>query len=189
LSSVWFLSFAQLMFVAVAAFTALAYSFPVIRHGAKRSLKDFGLIKILSLALLWVFVTCWLPFDDINFSDPNVQIVFARRFLFVFVLCLIFDLRDIELDRKDGRRTIAVVLGVKKTTGLCYALLLAFVGLSVYQLCLYRNLLLFNAMLISAIVTAFFLHITKWNNSPYLYLAGIDGTMLLQAALVAVALI
>jgi hypothetical protein len=41
-----------------------------------------------------------------------------------------------------------------------------------------------NAMLISTIATAFILNFSKKNNSDIVYLACIDGMMLLQAGLV-----
>ncbi len=102
----------------------------------------------------------------------------------MFVLCLMFDVRDIEIDSKEQINTLAVILGKKKSYLLSYILLLLFVALSFLQYYYLPQMNFLIAMIVSAIATWITIEITKKNNSDFIYLAGIDGMMLLQALLV-----
>ena len=184
--SLFFFTIFHFIFLSIMALVAFLYSFPVLPFRKKKKLKDFGLIKIVTLALLWTLVTVWFPLDQVNFSGTLFPLIFARRFLFIFVLCLLFDIRDMNTDRAEQRHTIPVVIGEQRSFWLCYGILAIIVILSVYELSLGRPFTYFNAMLISALATAFMVHESRKVRSDYLYLAGVDGMMLLQAGLVAI---
>ena len=163
---------------------AFLYSFPLLPFSNKKRIKDFGLLKIITLALLWTLVTVWFPVDQINVSGLSFQLIFIRRFIFIFILCLLFDIRDTEVDRKQNIATLAVKLGIKKSYLLCYLLLLIFIALSVIQFLYIPDWIQLSAMLLSAAATGFTIEQSKKNNSDVVYLACIDGMMFLQAALV-----
>jgi len=184
--SLFYFTITHFLIVGLMAIVAFFYSYPALPFRRKKRLKDYGFLKICTLAFLWTMVTVWFPLDQVNTGGTYFQLVFLRRFLFMFVLCLVFDLRDIDADVSEHRRTIPVVIGIRRSYLLCYVLLVIFVLLSAWQLALTGNLLHFNAMLLSALATAFMIHWTRKNSSDYIYLAGIDGMMLLQAALIAI---
>ena len=102
----------------------------------------------------------------------------------MFILCLLFDMRDIEVDNSENIKTLAVVLGHKKSYHLSYLLLLLFVLLSIAQYFYVPQMRFLIPMIISAAATFVTIEITKKSNSDFVYLAGIDGMMLLQAVLV-----
>jgi 4-hydroxybenzoate polyprenyltransferase len=120
-----------------------------------------------------------MPHDRILFA-----FVFAKRFVFMFILCLLFDLRDIEIDRKEKINTIPVAIGKKNCYLLSYLLLALFLAISLFQYLYALQLLFLLAMIISTIITFVIIQRTKKTNSDFIYLAGIDGMMLLQALLV-----
>lgn len=163
---------------------AFLYSFPLIPIGNKKRIKDYGFLKIITLALLWTFVTVWFPVVNVSFEKNIFLFVFLKRFVFMFVLCLLFDIRDIEIDREENIRTVAVILGKKKSYNLAYISLVIFIILSVLQFFYFDDKGVFLAMLLSAIATFFTIAVSKKANSDFIYLAGIDGMMLLQASLV-----
>jgi 4-hydroxybenzoate polyprenyltransferase len=163
---------------------AFLYSFPFLPFTNKKRIKDFGLMKIVTLALLWTLVTVWFPVDQADFSGISFQLIFLRRFIFIFILCLLFDIRDTEVDRRQNIATLSVKLGVKMSYLLCYFLLLIFVMLSAIQFIYLPDKIQLLAMLISAAATAITIEYSKRNNSDIVYLACIDGMMLLQALLV-----
>lgn len=163
---------------------AFLYSFPVLPFGKGKRIKDYGFLKIITLALLWTLVTVWFPVDDVLWNTPAFFIVFLKRFVFMFVLCLLFDVRDIEIDRQENIKTLAVILGKNKSYIITYASLLFFLMLSVVHYIYFRETGFFIAMLISAAATFLMIESTKKTNSDFVYLAGIDGMMLLQAFLV-----
>lgn len=163
---------------------AFLYSFPFLPFTNKKRIKDFGLMKIITLALLWTLVTVWFPVDQADLSGISFQLIFLRRFIFMFILCLLFDIRDTEVDRKENIATLSVKLGVRRSYLLCYILLVIFVMLSVIQFIYVPDKIQLTAMLISAAATAVTIEYSKRNNSDIVYLACIDGMMLLQALLV-----
>ncbi|MDB5199611.1 MAG: hypothetical protein JWO92_1574 [Chitinophagaceae bacterium] len=163
---------------------AFLYSFPFLPFTNKKRIKDFGLLKIITLALLWTLVTVWFPVAETNFSGLSFQLIFLRRFIFIFILCLLFDIRDTEIDRIENIATLSVMLGAKRSYILCYLLLIIFIALSVIQFMYLPDRVQLIAMLISAAATAITIAHSKKNNSDIVYLACIDGMMLLQALLV-----
>lgn len=163
---------------------SVLYSFPLLPFGKKRRIKDYGFLKIITLALLWTLVTVWFPVNGLQIDHGLFTLVFAKRFVFMFVLCLLFDVRDIEVDRKEHINTLSVILGKKKSYLLSYLLLILFVALALLQYFYLPDINFFIAMIISALLTFMTVEATKKTNSDFIYLAGIDGMMLLQAALV-----
>ena len=181
-----FLSFRLHHFIILAILGAIAllYSFPVIPFGKKKRIKDYGFLKIITLALLWTLVTVWFPVNNLLFDKNIFLFIFLKRFAFLFVLCLLFDIRDIEIDRKENIRTLAVFLDKKKSYLIIYILLIVFIILSFLQFFYFDDKSILTAMLLSAAATFIAVELTKKTNSDFVYLAGIDGMMLLQAALV-----
>lgn len=163
---------------------AVLYSFPFLPFTHKKRIKDFGLLKITTLALLWTLVTVWFPVDGESFLALSFLLIFVRRFIFIFLLCLLFDIRDIEVDRKENIATLAVKLGEKNSYVLCYILLIIFITLSAIQFIYRPDTIQLAAMLLSAAATIITIEFIKKNNSDVVYLACIDGMMFLQALLV-----
>jgi 4-hydroxybenzoate polyprenyltransferase len=173
-------------FIILALFGAIAvlYSFPFLPFPNKKRIKDFGLLKIITLALLWTLVTVWFPIDGANISLLTFLLLFIRRFIFIFMLCLLFDIRDTEVDRLENISTLSVMLGIKKAYKLCFILLTVFAALSLVQFIYAPESVLLIPMLLSSAATFFIIQLSKKNNSDLVYLAGVDGMMLLQSLLV-----
>ncbi|MEO8412170.1 MAG: UbiA family prenyltransferase [Ginsengibacter sp.] len=163
---------------------AFLYSFPLLPIGRKKRIKDYGFMKIITLSLLWTLVTVWFPVVNLSFEKNIFALVFLERFVFMFVLCLVFDIRDIDIDGRENIHTIAVLLGKKNSYLLAYCSLLVFIILSALQFVYFGDKTLMMAMMLSASITFLTVGYTKKSNSDFVYLAGIDGMMLLQGTLV-----
>lgn len=170
----------------IAAITVL-YSFPFLPFTHKRRLKDYGLLKILTLSYVWVLITVWFPVVTKMKVTPDFMSVFLERFLLLFVLCLAFDIRDMEADRSEGIGTIPVACGSNRSYQIIWLGLVLMVLTGLWRLDQTHNFLQFNAIVISAIATYFMVEHSRKHPSDMVYLLGIDGMMLLQAVLVAVA--
>ncbi len=170
-----------LMILGAASFL---YSFPFLpaKNGRKR-LKDFGLLKIVTLSLMWTLVTVWFPVNRMPFDITAFLFVFGKRFIFIFILCLVFDIRDAVVDSKHGIRTMPVMLGIRKSFLICYALLVLLVFINVAEYFIFGSDYLL-AFLLSIVVTAMVVRYSEKENSDITCLFGIDGMMLLQAILV-----
>ena len=77
-----FLSFRLHHFIilAILATVAFLYSFPVIPFFKKKRIKDYGFLKIITLALLWTLVTVWFPVNNFLFEKNIFVFVFFKRF-------------------------------------------------------------------------------------------------------------
>ncbi|MEO7961269.1 MAG: UbiA family prenyltransferase [Ginsengibacter sp.] len=163
---------------------AFLYSYPALPFGKKRRIKEYGLLKILTLALLWTLVTVWFPVSNMVVDKTLYLVIFCERFVFMFVLCLLFDIRDIEIDRKETIRTLPVILGRYTSYKLAILALFLFL-LIVFSHFLYSGeTAVLAALALSAITTLVAIDYSRRNNSDFLYLAGIDGMMLIQAGLI-----
>ncbi|CAN5345530.1 hypothetical protein BH20BAC1_BH20BAC1_06660 [soil metagenome] len=165
---------------------AVVYSYPAIPFISKKRIKDYGLLKIFTLALFWTLVTVWFPVSDMITDKINYALVFSMRFIFIFVLCLLFDIRDIAIDSQEGINTLPVLLGKENSYRLALILLIGFCILAIVQFIYTKNYFFVLIMVISAISTAGIMQLSRKMDSDVMYLAGIDGMMLLQAVLVIV---
>ncbi|MEO6870512.1 MAG: UbiA family prenyltransferase [Ginsengibacter sp.] len=163
---------------------SLLYSFPFLPFGKKKRIKDYGVFKIITLSLLWTLVTVWLPAAGMHYDTGLFFFIFFKRFVFMMILCLLFDMRDIEIDRSQNIRTLAVLLGRKKSYWFAYLLTALFIIACILQFLYLPRPNFFIAMLISIFITTIIIELTKKSNSDYIYLAGVDGMMLLQSLLI-----
>lgn len=163
---------------------AFLYSFPILPFGRKKRIKEYGILKIITLALLWTLVSVWFPANTMFYDPVLFTFVFVKRFVFMLILCLIFDVRDYEIDLEKNIRTFPIILGIKSAYSFAYLLLILLALLSLFQFWYLKQNGFLIAMVISILATAFAIQLTKKNNSDIVYLAGIDGMMLLQAALI-----
>lgn len=183
--SIWQLENRHFLVLAVLAVLAALYSLPLLPF-RKKSLKEYGLLKISLLSLEWTLVTVWFPADQAGIDPTTYWLVLFRRFIFMFVLCLLFDIRDFHADQQKGIRTLPVRLGIRNAYALADSGLVVFLLLSIWQLLHAGNFIFFHAMLLSALATKWMLELTKKSDNEYLYLAGVDGMMILQALLVVI---
>jgi 4-hydroxybenzoate polyprenyltransferase len=111
----------------VSGFITLFYSLPVKGWPANFSLRRLPFFKTFILAFVWSSITVLIPAVHITF-EPGYEIVqiFTGRFIFIFSLALLFDIRDTEADQSAGIKTIPVVFGETLTRRLAVILLFLF---------------------------------------------------------------
>ncbi|HUX84301.1 MAG TPA: UbiA family prenyltransferase, partial [Chitinophagaceae bacterium] len=181
------LQLSHFLVLGVAAFITILYSFPLLPFPGKRRLKDFGLLKIAILSFVWTLITVWFPVVTLRRITSSFMLVFAGRFLFLFALCLAFDIRDKPSDAREGIHTLPVMLGVKACYQLIRLSLVLFVAIAILHFRETGRFLVLNGMILSALATYFMVEYSRTRSSDLVYLAGIDGMMLLQALLVGLA--
>jgi len=100
----------------------LSYSWPVFF--SKATLREITGIKIFVIASVWAFVSVGLPVLESGIPiSQNVVLEFLQRILFVIVLTLPFDIRDIRFDTRQ-LGTIPQIIGIRKTRLLGIGLLI-----------------------------------------------------------------
>jgi len=121
----------EVFFILPFALCTLFYVLPTVRGFRKRLfLRNIPGLKIFLIAVSWAGLTTLYPFY--NNSLPiglNGWLVFISRFLFVIVLTIPFDIRDLDFDSQDIK-TIPKILGIRNTKLLSIILLICSLLLS-----------------------------------------------------------
>jgi len=163
---------------------SLGYVIPIFKQNSR--LRDFHYIKIFLLAGVWAWVTVVLPALQFGFQPLRVVVLlFLERLCFIFALGLLFDIRDLNIDRYTAVKTLPTKLGVPATQCLSYSLLLAMVGISValWQAGFYSYGTVL-AIATSAVVSAVLVYFSASAKHDYFFAGLVDSAMLVQAVLV-----
>ncbi|MBL7783629.1 MAG: UbiA family prenyltransferase [Saprospiraceae bacterium] len=78
-----------------------------------RSLRRKRLLKPVSIAFVWAWMTVLLPLPPSEWWE--VMLIFVGRAIFIFALALAYDLTDLQYDQRFQLPTLVRHLGVKKT--------------------------------------------------------------------------
>lgn len=172
-----------LVFIIPIFLISVLYSLPVFKgRNGWFPLRDIPFLKVFLIAGVWAALTVWLPLliagKPISFTAEGLLIL--RRFLFIFALTLLFDIRDTEKDRLAGTRTFPVQFGTVFTRMLSLSALLLF-SLLVY---LVETGPMFWALEASAVFAAITVSCTHPKRSDYFFTLFADGMMMLQFLLV-----
>lgn len=184
LVSLFFLSFKVVLASAVLALLSFAYSFPIFPFLKRKKLKEYGLLKIVLLSLVWTLVTVWIPLIYWEVEVENYIAEFFIRFLLMFPLCATFDIRDAGLDKLNNINTLPNKYGLKKTYQIIDISLVALLIANIIQYYRYHIDQRFWAGLLVILLLKFLMKYTKKPLSDVFYLLVIDGMMLFYAILV-----
>ena len=114
----------------VLGFFTLLYALPVF--SSQKNLRSVAGLKVFVIAIIWAGVTVFFPIADADLSfETDSVLEYLQRFLFVLILILPFEIRDLKYDKED-LRTIPQMLGVRRSKQLGYLLISMWV---VLELC------------------------------------------------------
>jgi len=178
LFSLFYLSMKIAIICAFLGLISFAYSLPLLPYGKKRKLKEYGILKIVLLSLVWTMVSVYLPiiYYEIAFSD--YQLEFYMRFVFMFPLCAAFDIRDVYIDEKCNIKTLPNSLGIEKTYKLIHVFIVLWALLSLWQFLRIGALDRLIINLFFTVLMKIAIDYTRKETSDIFYLFTIDGLML-----------
>jgi len=147
-------------------------------------LKKIIIGKTIYLALAWTIVTTFLPVKINNNVWTLTNTLFSlNRFLLIYPVCVLFDYRDKEEDKKQNIKNIVGLLSDDALRTFYYSCLGLFF-ISVYLL--YVNGFSFKHLLILTIPGVILLFTFKYSldtRSDYWYYFYLDGLMMLSGVL------
>jgi len=174
-----------LVFIPVGAL-GLGYTFPIIptTKGWKR-LRDIYWLKTFWIAFAFSWLTTFLPAvyrgSLSSMLKPEVLFIFIRGLLFLFAICIPFDIRDIEFDKQKGVTTLPVLFGAKNSVYIAVILLLLFIFLVGTDFVYFNlNIKAASALSLSAMVTVILLQFAKAKRNSLVFPLLYDGAMLTQ---------
>lgn len=168
------------------AFSALA-GLALCYFAPLANIRHIPFAKTLYIAAIWACATCTLPLLTPAQSLPSrlVGLLTAERFLFILALCIVFDIRDMEVDRQSSVTTLPVHFGIPATKRVAMVTIGVFIASAMARLSFIApaadgELL---ALSVSALVTVAVLYRAEASSSELYYLFTVDSMILLQTAL------
>ena len=138
------------------------YAIPILQTKSLRTLTG---IKILIVAIVWAGVTLIIPLVNERIAlDNSIWINFIQRIIFVFILTLPFEIRDLKYDEL-ALGTLPQRVGVKSTKYIGITLLIVVILLEIFKPELNWSYL--SSLVIISGVLTFFLFISERNQSKY----------------------
>jgi 4-hydroxybenzoate polyprenyltransferase len=159
------------------------YALPLFTK--KKRIRDFPFVKIFLIAVIWSWVSSWVPLLDSNFNNSEKMWLCLDRALFIFAITIPFDVRDLKVDETTHVKTIPGAIGVSRALQLAYiSLLIAFfICFLLYKQNMYSTGMLVGTF-ISYSFTGWLIHLTNQKRSDYFYSGILDGTMISHALII-----
>ena len=159
------------------------YALPVMPFKQLHFIRKAGFLKTILLAFAWAIVTILIPLQtSILRMGHAASLLFVNRFLFMLMLCIIFDKRDAAIDKIRGMQSLATDIKpawLHCLVGFIFVSYVATGYLLPLQLSLPQKLALIAAGIVTLIV-----YYTSLKKRGYLfYYFIVDGLMLLSAVL------
>lgn len=145
------------------------------------------LIKIVLLTSVWILAVIFLPLEkNIYLSSPLFVLFTLHQFIFVFILNLLFDIKDIEFDEKKRRTSLATKYGKQTSYTIIHLLEMSLIVALCLMIFIERNYLspYLVPLLIANLALSYCIRKMRTRQAMYPYLVYVDGLMLLQSFLV-----
>lgn len=160
---------------------SLAYSLPILPFPQKKRLKDWGILKLILLSLVWASVTVLMPMFYWGKHFQDYEIEFLMRFCFMLPLCAAFDIRDMKTDQEQKIFTLPNAIGLKNTYRLMDLFLIIFGLFAIWQYFRYFIEARLISNIIIIILSRLVISYSKKATTDIFYLLCIDGMMLVYA--------
>jgi 4-hydroxybenzoate polyprenyltransferase len=167
-----------------AGLASAAYVFPVLKNN--RRLRDINHIKIFLIALVWAWITGFIPaFLIIHESFKISLLIGLEHFFFIFAITLPFDIRDMKIDAAAQVKTLPATIGIFATKKLAYLCLFFMILFASWIFLLDKySLSILCALTLCCLVCLVLIYHSKPDRPDYYYTGFLDGTMILQFLLV-----
>ncbi len=172
-------------FIAIGIFFTLLYSLPLWPFSFSKKIQTAGFFKTILLSLTWAYVTTLLPALDLsntNFTPTlSVLLLFATRFFFMLLLCIIFDTRDVSIDKINGLHSLATDVSRSMLRKILVVVFFLHIFMALLFCFYYANIAQASAFIFVGIIF-WMMYAQSLNNKSYVfYYFGVDGLMLLSA--------
>ncbi len=168
-------------------FFTFLYSAPKLPQPFFKDLKKIAVGKTIFLAFVWMYVTTILPIIIEGVKWENEFFLFSvSRFFLIYSICILFDYRDREDDKRDNIRSMITYFNERGINNLFAASLMLFGVSSIALYWFSHSVFLSVIILIPGILLGFLYNYAKKNFSDYLYYFILDGLMMLSGLLMLV---
>ena len=114
-------------YVFIGMFFTLLYSLPLWPFKFSKKLQRVGFFKTVLLAFTWAYITTIFPAVNLlSTAFMPVCVLLAARFCFMLLLCIIFDKRDITVDKSHGLHSLATDTASKTLNTIIYIVFVSY---------------------------------------------------------------
>lgn len=169
-------------FVITSILLTVIYAIPLLPISILQFTRKAGIFKTILLAFTWSYVTAFMPLQKTYMLlDAADLLIISYRFLFMLMLCILFDNRDKAVDKIRGLRSLAtdVKPGQLKIL-ICIIFLILFTSILFYKnynITYYQSVALQISTL--ALAAVYFYAAKKRTYLFYYFI--VDGLMLFSA--------
>lgn len=168
----------------ITAAATFLYSAPKIPHPWFRSLRKVALGKTIFLSLVWMNVTTILPIwiAGVEWTTDMWLFVTARYFM-IYAICILFDYRDREDDRKAGVRSLVTFLNDKNIFILFFISALIYMVATLFMLNYGYPFHIVVILLLPGLISAGLYKFATTHFSDFFFYFILDGMMALPSIL------
>ena len=162
--------------VIILAIISLWYVVPV----RGKRLRDYPVIKIFLIALVWSAVACTGAFPFLKLTIMDKFLLFAERFLIVFAITVPFDIRDMDYDTAQGLSTLPLLLG--KTKSIILAIVSVVIAMFIVAYLHYKGIYNDNstiALEMGYMLVIIMIYFSKDKLSDYYFTGVLDSTAII----------
>lgn len=168
--------------LSLVAFVTFLYSAPKVPYPLFHALRKIAVGKTLFLSIVWTVVTALLP---VVVSGTDWQIwhttFLVNRFFLIYAICILFDLRDRDLDRRMGIRSLITWLNAGQVRLLFMLSVVLFIMTSLVMLAFGQPVVKVVVLVVPGIITALLYKKAITDFSDRLYYLVLDGLMAASA--------
>lgn len=166
-------------FIALASFLGFL-TFIYIGWPQKKNLsaRQFGWLKISLIAICWATTIIYLPQLVANHAFEYHHLWWLERFLFIFLITLPFDIRDMLMDDEQVK-TIPKTLGIKATKRIGIVIVFALTILQFFP----KNEASYSNILLYVIAGYMLVKSNPKKQKDLFYSFGVDGLLILDILL------
>ncbi len=144
------------------------------------NLRRYGYIKPFLISSVWVISCSLVPLIENDLLTAHSVWFLASQFVFISVLCMLFDIKDNEADYLSGVNTYANRFGVNITKIICCARVV--IGFTCFYKFNSEPVFLIKSIILRLILLGTILF-TNDNRHSFYYYLWIDGLLILQTIL------
>lgn len=178
------LPFEMIIWFSIPAILSFLYIMPVLKKGKR--VRDLPFIKIALISLAWAFlgILPLITFAPSNYSSMPIILLFLEKLVYIFLITIAFDVRDIHADMSMEVTTIANKLGIDKSYRLSYALLLldGIIWVAILQFIPSEALLYVIPLIL--LISLVSLNLSKGKTSDMYYSGLLDGIIALRSLII-----
>lgn len=166
----------------IAILLMLLYTVPLWPIKQLAFTRRTGFLKTVLLAFTWAYITVILPVQQsVPVNGFSVGFLFSARFLFMLMLCIIFDSRDSRVDKIRSLRSLATDVSKEALSCIMRIVFTLFIGAGFLLRYYFNDIAQVIAFFITGLMTMLVYRLSLKNRGYLFYYFLVDGLMLFSA--------